>query len=220
MNTNHKNAPGDKLQSGLVMTVTDGESSKFVGLLNAGFMVKIRVGESVQALLCDRIGLDQSYFDERIQTLFLNSKPVDDPTTAVVKNGSILALSAAMPGLVGATFRKGGKYRWMRSSISHPDDSEVKAGRTGWVTVKLFNLILKELGPFFLEAGVWLKGETIQAFFADRTSSLAGTIQSVFLNGREVAPEALLELEGRDELMKIKIVSDTANPDISRKLQL
>ncbi|RLC11248.1 MAG: hypothetical protein DRI24_19075, partial [Deltaproteobacteria bacterium] len=165
MNTNHKNAPGDKLQSGLVMTVTDGESSKFVGLLNAGFMVKIRVGESVQALLCDRIGLDQSYFDERIQTLFLNSKPVDDPTTAVVKNGSILALSAAMPGLVGATFRKGGKYRWMRSSISHPDDSDVKAGRTGWVTVKLFNLILKELGPFFLEAGVWLKGETIQAFF-------------------------------------------------------
>ena len=84
----------------------------------------------------------------------------------------------------------------------------------------MWNLILKELGPFFLEAGVWLKGETIQAFFADRTSSLAGTIQSVFLNGREVAPEALLELEGRDELMKIKIVSDTANPDISRKLQL
>ena len=220
MNTNHKNAAGDKLQSGLVLTVTAGECPIFVGLLNAGFMVKIRVGESVQTFLCDRIGLDQSYFDERIQTLFLNSKPVDDPATAVVKNGSILALSAAMPGLVGATFRKGGRYGWMRGSISHTGDSDMTAGKTGWVTVKLFNLILKELGPFFLEAGVWLKGETIQTFFTDRTSSLGGTIQSVFLNGREVVPEALLELEGRDEPMKIKIVSDTANPDISRKLQL
>ena len=211
MNINHKKVAGDKLQPGLVMTVTAAEFPKFVGLLNAGFMINVRVGESVKTLLCDRLGLDRSYFDERIQTLFLNSKPVDDPATAVVKDGSILALSAAMPGLVGATFRKGGKYRWMRSSISHPDDSEVKAGRTGWVTVKLFNLILKELGPFFLEAGVWLKGETIQAFFADRPSSLVGNIRSVFLNGREVVPEALLELEGRDEPMNIKILSDTAD---------
>jgi hypothetical protein len=214
MNTNHKNAAGDKLQSGLVLTVTAGECPKFVGLLNAGFMINVRVGESVKTLLCDRLGLDRSYFDERIQTLFLNSKPVDDPATAVVKNGSILALSAAMPGLVGATFRKGGKYRWMRSSISHPDDSDMTAGKTGWVTVKLFNLILKELGPFFLEAGVWLKGETIQTFFTDRTSSLAGTIQSVFLNGREVVPETLLELEDKEEPIYIKIVSHTAKPDV------
>jgi hypothetical protein len=214
MNTNHKNAAGDKLQSGLVLTVTAGECPKFVGLLNAGFMINVRVGESVKTLLCDRLGLDQSYFDERIQTLFLNSKPVDDPATVVVKDGSILALSAAMPGLVGATFRKGGKYRWMRSSISHPDDSDMTAGTTGWVTVKLFNLILKELGPFFLEAGVWLKGETIQTFFTDRTSSLAGTIQSVFLNGREVVPETLLELEDKEEPIYIKIVSHTAKPDV------
>ena len=211
MNTNYKNAARDKSDPGLVLIVTAGEIPKFVGLLNAGFMLNIRVGESVQTLLCDRLGLDKSYFDDRIQTLILNSKPVDDPATAKVKNGSILALSAAMPGLVGATFRKGGKYRWMRGSISHPDDSDITAGKTGWVTMKLFNLILKELGPFFLEAGVWLKGETIQAFFADRADSLVGNIRSVFLNGREVVPEALLELEGRDEPMNIKILSDTAD---------
>ena len=214
MNTNHKNALGDKLQSGLVMTVTAGECSKFVGLLNAGFMINVQVGESVKTLLCNRIGLDQTYFDERIQTLFLNSKPVDDPETAMVKDGSILALSAAMPGLVGATFRKGGRYSWMRDSISHPDDSDMAAGTTGWVTVKLFNLILKELGPFFLEAGVWLKGETIQAFFTDRTSSLAGTIQSVFLNGREVAPNAILKIEWQEEPIYIKVIPHTAKQDV------
>jgi len=214
MNTNHKKVAGDKLQPGLVMTVTAAEVPKFVGLLNAGFMINVRVGESVKTLLCDRLGLDQSYFDERIQTLFLNSKPVDDPATVVVKDGSILALSAAMPGLVGATFRKGGKYRWMRGSISHPGDSDMTAGTTGWATVKLFNLILKELGPFFLEAGVWLKGKTIQAFFADRTSIMDSNILFAHWKGQEVAPGTIIEIEWPDEAVYIKIVSHTAKQDV------
>lgn len=207
MHINHENASGEKAPHGLVLTVTATDVPKFVGLLNAGFMLNIRVGESVQTLLCDRIGLEKSYFDERIQTLFLNSKPVDNPATAVVKNKAILALSAAMPGLVGATFRKGGKYRWMRGSISHPDDSDMSAGKTGWITVKLFNLILKELGPFFLEAGIWLKGDTIPAFFQERSGSLGDMIQSVSWNGREIAPAGILEIAWPDEPVFIKIIN-------------
>ena len=205
MKSNQENASGDSPQRGLVLTVTAGDVPKFVGLLNAGFMIKARIGESVQTLLCDRLGLDKSYFDERIQTLFLNSKPVDDPATAVVKDGATLALSAAMPGLVGATFRKGGRYSWMRGSISHPDDGDMTAGKNGWVTMKLFNLILKELGPFFLEAGVWLKGDTIQKFFAEQAGSLGDMIQSVSWNGRKIVPGGILEIEWPDEPVYIKI---------------
>ena len=212
MKSNQENVSAEISESGLILTVTAAEHPNFVGLLNAGFMVNIRVGESVKTFVCDRLGMDEVYFDERVQTLFLDSKPVDDPATAVVKNGSILALSAAMPGLVGAVFRKGGKYRGMRGSITHPDENDVTAGKTGWVTVKLFNLILKELGPFFLEAGIWLKGETIQAFFADRVSRLAGDIQSVNLNGKELAPQALLKIENEEEPVYIKIVTDQLNP--------
>jgi len=212
MKSNQENVSAEISESGLILTVTAAEHPNFVGLLNAGFMVNIRVGESVKIFACERLGIDQAYFDERIQTLFLNSKPVDDPVTAVVKDGSILALSAAMPGLVGAVFRKGGKYRGLRGSITHPDENEVTAGKTGWVTVKLFNLILKELGPFFLETGVWLKRETIQAFFADRFSRLAGDIQSVNLNGKELAPQALLKIENEEEPVYIKIVTDQLNP--------
>lgn len=208
MTSKHENTSGKMPQPDLILTVTGGGRSKFVALLNTGFMIRIQSGESVKTFLCDRIGLDEAYFDERVQTLFLDSKPVDDPTTAVVKNGSILALSAAMPGLVGAVFRKGGKYRWMRGSITYPDENDVTAGKTGWVTVKLFNLILKELGPVFLEAGVWLRGETIQAFFTDRFSNLAGDIQSVHLNGKELAPQALLKIESEEEPVYIKIVTD------------
>ena len=211
MKSNQENASSDMPQPGLVLILNVDDDSKFVSLLNGGFMIKARMGESVQALLCDRLGLDKSYFDERIQTLFLNSKPVDDPATAAVKNNAVLALSAAMPGLVGATFRKGGRYRWMRGSISHPDDSDMTSAKTGWVTIKLFNLILKELGPFFLEAGIWLKGDTIQAFFAERTSSLAEVIQSIFWNGREISPGGILEIKWPDEPVYFKIVNDLSS---------
>jgi hypothetical protein len=213
MKSNKENISAKDPQIGLILTVTAAEYPKFAGLLNAGFMVNIRVGESVKTFVCERLGIEEAYFEERVQTLFLDSKPVDDPVTAVVKDGSILALSAAMPGLVGATFRKGGRYSWMRGSISHSDNNDVTTRKTGWVTVKLFNLILKELGPFFLGAGVWLKGETIQAFFADRFNRLAGDIQSVNLNGRELAPQALLKFESEEEPVYIKIVSDLANPE-------
>jgi hypothetical protein len=213
MKSNQENDCSDKPPAGLVLTLKDADAPLFVALLNQGFMVKIRVGESVRTLMCERIGLDGSYFDERIQTLFLNSKPVDDPATAVVKDGAILALSAAMPGLVGATFRKGGKYKWMRGSISHPDECDVTAGKTGWVTLKLFNLILKELGPFFLEAGIWLKKEPIQAFFMDRLSHLGSRIQSIVLDGQKVDPEALSKIADGEDPVFIKIVSHTAKPD-------
>ncbi len=206
MHINQESATGEASQHGLFLAVTAADFHKFVGLLNTGFMLNIRVGESVQTLLCDRIGLDKSYFDERIQTLFLNSKPVDDPATAAVKNNAILALSAAMPGLVGATFRKGGTYRWMRGSISHPDDSDTAAGKVGWITVKLFNLILKELGPFFLEGGIWLRSETIQAFFKERSGSLGDAIQYVSWNGGEIVPGGILEIEWPDEPIYIKII--------------
>jgi len=205
MKSNQENASGDMPQPCLVLTLDVEDGLKFVGLLNGGFMIKARLGESVQTLLCERLGLDKSYFDERVQTLFLNNKPVDDPATAAVKNNAVLALSAAMPGLVGATFRKGGTYRWMRGSISHPDDSDMATGKTGWITVKLFNLILKELGPFFLEAGVWLKGDTIQAFFAEQGDSLDDRIQSVSWNGREVTPAGILEIAWPDEPIYINL---------------
>ena len=99
----------------------------------------------------------------------------------------------------------------MRGSISHPDDSDMTSAKTGWVTIKLFNLILKELGPFFLEAGIWLKGDTIQAFFAERTSSLAEVIQSIFWNGREISPGGILEIEWPDEPVYFKIVNDLSS---------
>jgi len=91
----------------------------FFSLLQKGFMLEVKVGCSVRSLLLDQMGLSAEYIERRIQTLFVDSKPVDDLDRVAIRDGSTLALSSAMPGLLGATLRRGGYYAAMRSQITH-----------------------------------------------------------------------------------------------------
>ena len=82
---------------------------------------------------------------------------VDDLESAELRPGSTLTLSAAMPGLVGATLRKGGFYSAMRSEISWKaggDASERHDGPPSTIRLKLFNTVLREIGPTVLRRGV------------------------------------------------------------------
>ncbi len=131
----------------------------FFPLLQQGVQVKAKVGCSIQSLLCDQFGLMPDYLSDRINTIFLNGKPVDEVKTAIVNEGATLALSAAMPGLVGATFRKAGCLASFRGTITHKsDENETGTCHEGSITLKLFNLLLKEMGPLILERGFWVSG--------------------------------------------------------------
>ena len=92
--------------------------------------------------------------DGRISTIFIDSKPVDDLNTAVIEDGATLALSCAMPGLVGAVMRRGGLLSSFRSGISYSHTVKKDTLRPGCIRVKLFNMLIKELGPVFLKAGI------------------------------------------------------------------
>ena len=65
-------------------------------------MVETPVGCSVKTMLNNTLGMDDNYVEDRIKTIFLDAKPVDDINTACINDGSVLALSGAMPGLAGA----------------------------------------------------------------------------------------------------------------------
>jgi len=185
--------------------VREGRISKFVVLLRSGFRVKAQVGCSVKDFLCGQLGLTTEYYETRILTLFLNSKPVDNPETAQIHDGATLALSAAMPGLVGATMRRGGHYGRMRGSITHADDNQACAGSTGWVTLKLFNLILKELGPCFLNQGVSLDSKVLQDFFSEQGGDLLPDIQKIVWRDQEIDPKNILSIAWPQELIFLKI---------------
>ena len=135
----------------------------FFPLLQHGVQVNATLGCNIQALLCGQFGLNPEYLSDCINTIFLNGQPVDDVASAVVEEGATLALSAAMPGLVGATFRKAGCLAAFRGSISYRREKEVAAaGQEGYFTLKLFNMLINDVGPRVLKRGIWITGRVLK----------------------------------------------------------
>lgn len=135
-------------------------------LLQQGVQIEIENDHSLDDLLCRQLGLDREYVLERISTLFLNSRPVDDIEKARVADGATLALSCAMPGLIGATMRRGGVLASFRSSISYRENQKsASANRQALITIKLFNMLTHELGPVILTRGVIVMRKSIDMLF-------------------------------------------------------
>jgi hypothetical protein len=178
----------------LVVRVPDLLESRFFLLLQSGFQVRAQMGCSVRRLLGEQLGLSPDYIQERIRTLFLDGHPVDDMGTAVVQDGSVLALSGALPGLVGATLRLGGYYGCLRDSITYqPPTAGSDGSRStafGTITVKLFNLVLKDLGSQFLSQGVLLPATAVEDFFRTQLADFWDAAPQVRIEGEPMA-EAL-----------------------------
>lgn len=137
----------------IVFVVDEPLIARFFLLLQQGVRIRRRVGCSVDAFLRKEIGAAPETI-EKIQSLMLDGKPVDDIGSALLHDGSVLALSAAMPGLVGATLRRSGAYSSFRNAITYHEEGKTCAPGEGWVTIKLFNQMMAELGPGLLRQGV------------------------------------------------------------------
>jgi hypothetical protein len=178
----------DERKENLVLTLMPDQLPAFYPLLQKGVTVPATVGCTLKSLLCDQFAIPADYVTDRITTIFLNNSPVDDLDRTIIHEGSRVTLSAAMPGLVGATMRRGGFYAALREGISHVVDSGSTAGESGTVRVKLFNLLLAELGPFVLARGMILEPDEL----------------SDLLHNLPVRPEGSPACEGR-VLLKVHI---------------
>jgi hypothetical protein len=139
----------------------------FYALFQQGVGVSIQTGTSLEDLLCCQWQISRDYVMGRISTLFLDSKPVDDLPSAVVHDGATLALSGAMPGLIGATMRRGGILASFRSGITYCETAGAGKSGRGRITLKLFNLIIDELGPQFLARGIWVPRSRLAELFPE-----------------------------------------------------
>jgi hypothetical protein len=133
------------------------ELNLFFPLFQKGVTVPAIVGGTLKSLLVDQFAIPADYVTDRITTIFLDNRPVDDLDRTIIQEGSRVTLSAAMPGLVGATMRRGGFYAALRQGISHAAESGKTAGSSGTVRLKLFNLLLAELAPTVLARGLILE---------------------------------------------------------------
>jgi hypothetical protein len=156
-------------------------------------MVKTFVGCNIKSFLTQQLGISPEYIAERIQSIFLEGRPVDDIDSAMVHDGSHLSLSAAMPGLVGATMRRGGFYGALRSSITYKESDSHCEITEGCVHLKLFNLLMKEMGPDLLNRGIYLKSSQLAGFLSGLPSEFWQGCKEILLNGKTARPDQLEE---------------------------
>jgi hypothetical protein len=160
----------------LFLTLQRPELSRFTAALQRGVAVRTKAGRSVFGFLTEELPLAPEYVRQRITTVFLDGQVVDVVEDAMLREGSLLALSAAMPGLVGATLRRSGPYAAMRAEITRPVERDLResAAAAVVVRVKLFNLLLGEIGPVLLEHGVLLERDAVETLGGEARAALAG----------------------------------------------
>jgi len=188
----------------VTMALRDERLSAFFPLLQSGVRVVFRSGVTLEELLVRQWGISADYVARRITTLFVNSRAVDSVATTRIPGGAVVALSGAMPGLVGATMRAGGFYAAMRGAMTYREDVVAGgSGSTTWVRVKLFNLLLRELGPGFLARGIILTAAELADFIRGEFSAVDFTA-SPSLDNRTLSPDELareLQLLGEESLL-------------------
>ena len=128
-----------------------------------------------------------------------------------VKDGSVVAFSSALPGLVGATLRRGGFYACLRDSITYRKEDMPVDARQGTITIKLFNLLMDELGPVFLRKGIIMGRSALVSFFQARKEDFWKEIKAVHLGGMSIAPDKLMEESTYNNCDHLMVCVDTKN---------
>ena len=166
--------------------------SRLCTLMHNGCYVKVECGKTMRDLLCEQFQIPYEYVRKDIKVIFLEYSPVDDIETAIIKDGATLALSAAMPGLVGAAMRRDGDLTWMRSGITyHEGETELKEGQ-GLIQIKLFNKVMADLGESFLRRGVYLKSKYLSEFLTRFTPDFWKEFGNISKNNDLITSQELI----------------------------
>jgi len=219
-------APREKERDSLTVSLTLSSDSifHFFPWLQRGVRVKVRLGCSLKTLLVEQLGLSSEYLRERVRIIFLDGKPVDDLEKARVKNGSILALSSAMPGLAGASLRTGSPFSAFRREMSHRENGPALPSQEGFIWVKLFNFLVPELGPILLKRGVFLSPEEFKEFMESLPRKFWAGIKQAIVNGQEMEVNRLLDLtpwrQDRWVFIPLHFESEESPPAERRKEKL
>lgn len=190
----------------LYLTIGIDQLPRFIPLLISGFMVKVRVGCTIREMLREKLGLTQEYIEDRIQTIFLDGKPIDDIDSAILENGSTLALSAAVPGLAGTIFRKGGYLASLRSLLTDAKEKKHDIDRERFIALRLFNLLIRDLGLELLQQGIWIEGEELKEFLKSLPCSFwMMKCKEIRINGEKCHPDKIKNVKWADNKVFLQI---------------
>jgi hypothetical protein len=178
----------------------------FTTLLQYGVEIETTAGITIDEFLCNCPGFSKKYLSETVQTIFLDGTAVDDLKTPLSGPHPVVALSAAMPGLAGAIFRKNGLHSALRTpSPASPSNHTPQKPLT--VTLKLFNRIARDKGARFLSEGAVMAPSSLSAFLGSRPE-LLDNIQNATIDSKPVSIESLSGEVGGHEFVKLFVSAD------------
>jgi hypothetical protein len=179
----------------------------FNEILQRGFFVINPVGISIEEFLTKQIGLSREYIGYKISTVLLDGKIVHDIGSALIKSGSVLAFSSALPGFVGASLKRGSINQPLCESSGSSEIISPDSRDRGVFCVKLYNLPMLELGPSFMRRGILLRSAGIAEFLKTQPDAFWKDCNKIFLNGEEIDPVSLdaKNLSGTYEWLRLSI---------------
>jgi hypothetical protein len=182
----------------------------FYSIFQSGFLFPCQVERSIEDLLLRQLALDPEFVKEKVCTVFLNGCCVDDISSAILKEGSTVAFSSALPGLAGATLRRGGHYACLRDSITYRQEIKPESQEEGLIIVKLFNLLMAGIGGVFLEKGIVLNQKAASELFDPEQKRLWQQIKAIEIKGVPFSREILLQNNpfGDSDKIMIRAIKD------------
>ncbi len=164
----------------------------FTELLISGVYIETHlIGKSLYEFLKSELSLDDEFINNKINTIFLNNMPIDDLFSATIEHDAKIALSSSMPGLVGAILRKGSPYAMMREDITYKKVKQ-KNLKKGFIFLKLFNLLINEIGKKVMEKGIFLKTSILADYLMKK--QILKYSSAILLNSRSTDPEEALKI--------------------------
>ena len=184
----------------LTIALSLSDLAGFASLLQHGVLLTVEHAVPACQLLLSLPGFSSDYLEQAVQTVFINGVAADS-LDCDLRAGSILALSAAMPGLAGAIFRRQGMHGSLRSRPTASAPAPVK--ESGFITLKLFNSIAADRVFDLLTHGVTMRGSAVHDF-AVRRSNLFQPPAVLTMDGQQVGYEALMEIVPATPLVRIQ----------------
>ncbi len=193
----------------LVLTIAEEKLPLFTTVLQSGIEIMTPAGTSLGQFLSALPGFTAEYLADAVQTIFHNGTAIDDLTTLLHGEKPVLALSAAMPGLAGAIFRRNSFHAALRSEIKVTKADSLSEKPTA-VTLKLFNTIALERGKELLALGVRLPAATLSSFLRIRPGLLPAIVR-IELDEEVIDMPTLLSALDRATKIELKIQDENAS---------
>lgn len=186
----------------LILSLPTQPLTGFASLLQHGILFPVQQPLSLVPFLLSLPGFTADYVEKTVQTIFINGVPADSLERELVA-GTRVALSAAMPGLAGAIFRRQGVHGSLRSRPQEKIDPVAAPG--GYCTLKLFNSIAYDRIGELLVQGILIEAKAWHQFAKMHAAQLQPpcTLQ---LDGSAVAVEELEQSISADSLLRVQAV--------------